>query len=355
MKKRVLVLMSGGVDSSVAACLLKKQGYEVIGITLKVWPTERCGVEGRRSCCSLKGVEDARRAASQLDIPFYVLDYVTEFESDVISSFLNDYAAARTPNPCALCNDKIKFGRIFADADKFSAGHIATGHYARIEESGSGFLLKEAKDLSKDQSYFLFGINRAFLGRIIFPLGGYPKDEVREIAKRAGLSVHDKADSQEICFIPDDDLKGFISKNRPGALKKGPVFDEGGRLIGEHGGIAFYTIGQRKGLGIATSAPRYVTRIDGEANAIYLGREDKLMSSSLLAERPNWISIDGISGELDCLARIRYGAPKTKCRMYPVEGGGIKVEFASPQRAVTPGQAVVFYDGDIVIGGAWIR
>jgi tRNA-uridine 2-sulfurtransferase len=352
-KKRVVVAMSGGVDSSVAACLLVKEGYEVIGITLRLFDARP---DESSACCGIQGIEDARGVAARLDIPFYALNDKKEFEKKVIDIFSEEYANGRTPNPCVVCNCKIKFGSLLAKAKTIDADNIATGHYARVEyDHDSGrYLLKKGSDRKKDQSYFLHGLSQEQLKHVLFPLGELTKDEVRAIARKFELKVHNKPGSQEICFIPDDDYKNYLLKRDPSLSKKGKITDSHGKILGYHRGIAFYTVGQRKGLGISSLSPLYVARIDAEKNTIVVGEESGLYSTELTASKMNWISCPAPEKPMPVSACIRYNHIPEEAMVFPVSKDRIKVVFSKPQRAVTPGQSVVFYDNDIVVAGGII-
>lgn len=360
--KRVAVAMSGGVDSSVAAALLVKKGYDVVGISMKLWPAEFCGREKPKSCCSTKDLADARFVAGQLKIPFYAVNFSKEFKSDVMDYFAAEYAAGRTPNPCIACNNKIKFGTLLKKAEELRADYIATGHYAKIayDKKSKKFILKQAKDRTKDQSYVLFGLNQKQLSRTIFPLGDYKKKEVRRLSKRLGLKTADKKESQEICFIWDNDYPEFLKKRYGIKPKAGYIVDKNGDILGEHPGFMFFTIGQRRGLGLGgNKEPMYVTDIDAKNNKITAGPREELKKDTLFAENLNWINYPNVGAGRDLplqsplkvKAQIRYNHKAAPAVVYP-DG---RVVFSKPQEAVTPGQAVVFYKGEKVMGGGWIR
>jgi len=357
-KKKVMVGMSGGVDSSVAAAILLEKGYDVIGVTMKIWPEsnseERIREDG---CCSLFAVEDARRVADKLDIPYYVMNFVDIFEDKVINYFTGEYLRGRTPNPCIACNRFVKFEALLYKAVSMGIDYIATGHYAKIiyDESIGRYLLKKAVTASKDQTYALYTLTQEQLARTLMPIGDFTKDQVREKAKELGLSVASKPDSQEICFVPDNDYGKFISENTDEKVEEGDFVDIHGNVLGRHKGIIHYTVGQRKGLGIALGKPMYVVKIDAENNRVVLGEEDEVFSSELIADDLNFISIEKLEGEKRVTAKIRYSAKEADATIYPMENGRVKVVFDTPQRAITPGQSVVFYDGDVVVGGGIIQ
>ena len=347
---RVLVAMSGGVDSSVAAAILKNQGYEVIGVSLKFW-----GDENR--CCSEKDLQDARAVSKQLKIPHHILSLEKIFKKEIIDYFVSDYLKGRTPNPCVVCNKKIKFDVLLKKADELNAQFIATGHYVILEDSEKfkTKVLKRSKEKRKDQSYFLPRLTKADLQRALFPLGSFAKSEIREFARKANLPVHEKSESQEICFIPDGNVDAFI-KRQQGKEKppKGLIINKEGQRIGSHDGISGFTIGQRKGLGIAIGKPAYVTRIDAESGTVVVGDWDDLFNSSFLASDPQWINSQKINSSSRYKVKIRYRHQPQWAEVFPRKNNRIKVRFDSPQRAITPGQLAVFYDNDIVMGSAWI-
>ncbi len=349
--------MSGGVDSSASAVLLKEQGYEVIGLFMRTGAHSAAAdarPDNKKGCCSAIDAGDARRVADKLDIPFYALDFEREFDR-IIDYFADEYLAGRTPNPCVVCNNWLKFGKLWAFGKQLGADFIATGHYARIinGEDGSPQLHRGA-DPEKDQSYVLHGIHRKVLPHLLFPVGGYRKQEIRAIAQRAGLPVFDKPDSVEICFVPDGDHARLIRERRPALATAGSVVDPEGNVLGEHDGYERFTIGQRKGLGIATDRKRFVLEIVPETRTVVLGDREDLLSTSLLASKVNWL-IDLPEGEpLCCTAKIRYRHAGAPASVLALLDGGARVEFDEPQSAITPGQAVVFYDGDRVLGGGWI-
>jgi tRNA-specific 2-thiouridylase len=380
--------MSGGVDSSVAAAVLKERGFEVIGATMQVWPGFLPVGESEGGCCSLAAIEDARRVAAIIGIPYYVLNFRERFEEEVITYFAREYASGRTPNPCIRCNQRIKFGHLLRKAREMGAAFVATGHYARVRkdpETGRWLLLR-AKDPQKDQTYVLYSMTQDELAHTLFPIGDFTKDEVRGMAASLGLPVAEKRESQEICFIPDNDYRRFLREYLPGIAKHGPILDLDGNVVGEHEGVAFYTIGQRKGLGIASAEPLYVVDIDPAENAVVVGKAGDLLDAGLVAQGLNWIPFDRLEAPIRVEAKIRYRTPGVSATVAPVseaaarwderagpelsqvgplrdevgEAGPaeaaetVEVRFVTPQRAATPGQSVVFYDGDVVVGGGVI-
>lgn len=348
MNNSVIIGMSGGVDSSASAALLKNQGYRVVGVTMKMWN----GEQADGGCCSFSAIDDAKAVARKLGIEHYVIDYQKEFEENVVKYFIDEYKSGRTPNPCTLCNKHIKFNALLKLADQLGVDCIATGHYARIEEKNGRFLLMRPDDRKKDQTYFLYNMTQEQLKRTVFPLYGVTKEETRQIAREIGLDVAEKTDSQDICFIPDGDYVKFITW-RDGKMPEGNFVDTDGNILGRHKGIMNYTIGQRKGLGIALNRPMYVIAINPKNNTVVLGPDGTQLNGSLKAHSINMIAIDKITQPFECTAKIRYNAPDVPCTVYPDENG-FKVTFEQPQKSVTPGQMVVLYDNNTVIGGGII-
>lgn len=358
MRRRVVVAMSGGVDSAVAAALLVQQGYEVIGVTMQIWESVTPEEEARRGgCCSLAAVDDARRVADLLGIPYYVLNMRGEFAANVIDYFVGEYARGRTPNPCIACNARVKFETLLRKALELGADHLATGHYARLEldrETGR-YLLRRGVDRRKDQSYVLYNLRQEQMRHLLFPLGEYTKAEVRRLAAERGLPVAEKPESQEICFVEDDDHAGFVAERAPEAVRPGPILDARGNMIGTHRGLPHYTVGQRRGLGIAADRPLYVTEIDAGRNAIVVGTAEETLRRGMRVAEVNFIPFDRLTEELAVTCQIRYKAEPQPAVIRPAGDQAVDVEFSEPQRAVTPGQAAVFYQGDLVVGGGTIE
>ncbi|HEV2439703.1 MAG TPA: tRNA 2-thiouridine(34) synthase MnmA [bacterium] len=365
---RVAVAMSGGVDSAVAAALMVEAGHDVVGFTMNLWPAWVPPADDGPGCCGLGAIDDARAVARTLAIPHYVLNLRDAFERAVIQEFAGEYARGRTPNPCIACNRAIKFALLLERVRALGMERLATGHYARIEQGPDGAVrLLRAVDRRKDQSYVLAGVARGQLAQVEFPVGAHTKPEIRAIARRFGLRVADKADSQEICFVPRGDHSEVVARYAPDAVRPGPVFDGRGRQIGEHRGIARYTVGQRRGLGgVAPSSgngaasheggerPRYVVAIDGARNALRVGDADELRCQELLAGDANWIAIGDLREQRAVTARIRHGGDDVPAVITPAGPKRVRVEFLEPPRAAAPGQAIAFYEGDVVVGGAVI-
>jgi len=388
-KQRVLLGMSGGVDSSVAGYLLREQGYEVIGVTMKVWPQD-CISRAEDKCCGPQAIADARGVAHSLGIPHYVVDEADQFERLVIDYFSSEYQAGRTPNPCVMCNEKLKFGNLWSKAAALGCDYIATGHYAVIEhvdatpssregKCGDGAastfaVLRKGIDARKDQSYFLFSLRQPQLRRALTPLGTMTKPQIREIAHSLGLRVADKSDSQEICFVPGNDYKAFLRSHLgEDEFHRGEIYDVHGNLVGEHDGLELFTIGQRKGLPGGSPHPRYVVDLDPETNRVIVGNADDLICDEFTIDRVNWhpvaagadrggavhterarVNAPGYNEEIQATVKIRYNHPGTLASVTPLEHGRARIRLHQPQRAVTPGQAAVIYDGDLVLGGGWI-
>jgi len=352
---RVMVAMSGGVDSSVAAALLKKEGHEVVGVTMRIWNGEPLPEQERGHCCygpDEEDIEDARKVAQALDIPFHVFDLRREYKNEVLDYVLREYLCGRTPNPCIRCNRRVKLDKLVEKAWQAGIGfdYVATGHYARVEWSQSKrrYLLKKASDETKDQSYFLSSLSQAQLGRCLFPLGNHTKKEVRGLASAFDLAMDDRPESQDF-------VAGGYSSLFRAAARPGPILDRQGNVLGEHRGIPFYTIGQRKGLGISAREALYVTSIDQERNAIVAGTREELYEDELICAQPNWIAIPGLRHPTKVKAKIRYSHRETEAVIAPLAKDEVHVKFKEPQMAITPGQAVVFYNRDVVLGGGTIE
>jgi tRNA-specific 2-thiouridylase len=384
-RQRIVVGMSGGVDSSATAALLLEQGYEVIGITLKLWPQD-CVNRAEDKCCGPQAVTDARAVCHKLGIPYYLIDEAAEFQKHVIQYFADEYKVGRTPNPCVLCNQNLKFGRLINRADQLGAQFIATGHFARIERAFPGsadvssastqensgrrdasaprfveqsrsegrYLLKRGRDRRKDQSYFLFSLRQDQLARAMFPLGEKTKSDTREVARHCQLKTADKKESMEICFVPDNDYGKFLREANLAQKHRGEIVNLHGRVLGHHDGIEFYTIGQRKGLGITTARPVYVIELDAANNRVIVGDDSALDRDEFTVDGCNWIPFDHLTEPIEVTTKIRYNHPGTAATVTPLGVGGAKVKLHEPQRAITPGQAAVFYQDDLVVGGGWI-
>lgn len=348
---KALIGMSGGVDSSVAAYLTQRSGCDCIGATMRLYTGEEPG-----SCCALEDVEDARSVASRMGIPFYVFNFSRDFEERVIQDFVRRYQQGLTPNPCITCNRHLKFDRFLRRATELGCDWIVTGHYARIIQTADGrWCLQKAVDADKDQTYFLYTMTQEQLARTRFPLGNLTKAQVRQIAEEQGFVNARKRDSQDICFVPDGDYMAFLQRYTGQAATPGCFLDESGRVVGAHRGAAGYTLGQRKGLGLAMGAPVYVTGKDMDANTVTVGPNSSLYRKTLVAGDLNWMRVEALPTPLRCGAKIRSRMMEQPATVYPMENGRVRVEFDQPQRAITPGQAVVFYQGDLVVGGGTIE
>ncbi|MDD5141230.1 MAG: tRNA 2-thiouridine(34) synthase MnmA [Verrucomicrobiales bacterium] len=382
-RQRVVCGMSGGVDSSATAALLLEQGFDVVGITLKLWPQD-CVNRAEDKCCGPQAVTDARSVCDKLGVPYYLIDEAAEFQKHVIQYFADEYKAGRTPNPCVMCNQNLKFGRLIDRADQLGADYIATGHFARVERAGNNselgssrreeahsnydaggqslltsaatgrYLLKRGRDARKDQSYFLFSLRQDQLARILFPLGEKTKSDTREVARHCNLKTADKEESMEICFVPDKDYGKFLQEANLAQKHRGEIVDLHGHVLGHHDGIEFYTIGQRKGLGITTPKPVYVVELDVENNRVIVGDDAALDRDEFIADRCNWHPFEKLLDPIEVTAKIRYNHPGVAATVTPLENGKVKVKLHTPQRAITPGQAAVFYQDDLVVGGGWI-
>lgn len=358
MKKRVVIGMSGGVDSSVAAYLLKQQGYDVIGVTMQIWQDKsKEAVEKEGGCCSLSAVEDARRVCAKLDIPFYVMNFKEVFEKLVIDYFVEEYMLGRTPNPCIACNKFIKFDALLERSMALDAEYVATGHYARIlyNENLKRYIIRKSAAPDKDQTYVLYNLTQDQLKHILMPLGDYNKNQVREIARELGLGTANKPESQEICFVEDNNYGRFLSERRGSEINPGLFVDTKGKKLGIHKGIAHYTIGQRKGLGIALGKPMFVVEIIPEKNLVVLGDEEEVFTRELIASKMNFITLEKLEEPIEVKAKIRYSAKEAAAKVILLDDDRVKVIFDEPQRAITPGQAVVFYQEDVLVGGGTIE
>ncbi|MBI3893190.1 MAG: tRNA 2-thiouridine(34) synthase MnmA [Candidatus Wallbacteria bacterium] len=354
--QRVVVAMSGGVDSSVAAALLKEQGHEVIGMTMKTWASKDAASPAQKSCCSVDDMGDARRVADRLDIPFYVVNLAEDFERRVIGNFVTEYLAGRTPNPCLLCNSQLKFGRLLDKARAVGASRVATGHYARaaVNPDTGRHAVFRAADPSKDQSYTLYGLDQEQLAAALFPLADLTKERTRELARGLGLATSEKPDSQDICFVAKD-YRDFLRGRAADRIAPGDFVDEAGQILGRHEGAAYYTVGQRRGLGVALSARHYVLSVDAAANRVVLGKRHSLLVRALSTGDVNWVGIAEPACPVECLVQYRYGSEAHAATLHASAPGRVRVEFATPQLATSPGQSAVFYDTrGMVLGGGVI-
>ena len=355
--KRALIAMSGGVDSSVAALLMKQKGYDCIGVTMKLYDNEDVGICSDKTCCSVRDVEDARQVAAGIDIPYYVYNFTGDFREEVIERFVDAYEHGRTPNPCIDCNRYMKFGALFAKAGELGCDLVVTGHYARVryDEARGRYLLLKGLDAEKDQSYVLYQMTQEQLAHVQFPLGELSKPETRELAAAAGMDNAEKHESQDICFVPDGNYAAFIERFRGKAFPPGDFIDREGRVLGQHKGIIRYTIGQRKHLGIALQKPAYVCRINPERNTVTLGSNEDLFIRELIAADVNLIAVDRIDRPMAVTARVRYHQKEKPAVVEQIAEDRLRLTFEEPQRAITPGQSVVMYQGDVVIGGGVIE
>ena len=359
--KKVAGAMSGGVDSSVAAALLKKDGYDVVGLTMHLWDYDSVGgnIFSESSCCSVETANDARTVCLNLDIPHYVIDVRDAFEKAVVSNFSREYLNGRTPNPCILCNSEMKWKALLDKAKELGYEYFSTGHYARVElDKKSGrYLLLRGIDLTKDQAYALWRLTQSQLKRTLFPLGNFSKVEIRKLAAELNLKTKDKQESQEICFVPDEDYSRFLDERHPGLKEKlaaGEILDQQNNVLGTHKGFPFYTIGQRKGLGIAVGKPMYVTKIEAKSNRVFVGDKEDLINKGLIAGETNWVAIENLEKPKKVNVKIRYNDTGKPATIFP-HAEGVKVVFDTYHQAVTPGQSAVFFNGDVVVGGGVIE
>lgn len=355
-KKKVVIGMSGGVDSSVAAYLLKKSGYDVMGVTMQIWQDEDTfAQEENGGCCGLSAVDDARRVAQDLQIPYYVMNFKQEFKENVMDYFVKEYLQGRTPNPCIACNRYVKWESLLKRSLDIGADFIATGHYARVVKLENGrFALKKSATAAKDQTYALYNLTQFQLSHTLMPVGEYTKDEIREIAENINLRVANKPDSQEICFIPDNDYAKFIEENSGKKIEEGNFVTTSGEILGKHKGISHYTVGQRKGLNLALGKPVFVVELRPDTNEVVIGDNEEVFGERLYANQLNFMTVEHLDGDMQVSAKIRYNHQGSKATIRMVSDDVLECVFEEPQRAITPGQAVVFYDGDYVVGGGTI-
>jgi tRNA-specific 2-thiouridylase len=355
-RTRIVAAMSGGVDSSVAAALLHEEGHDVVGVSMQLYD-QRDGGHEYGSCCSLEDLYDARRVASAVGFPHYIMNFERQFDDQVVSNFVAEYERGRTPIPCARCNSDLKFSALLERAQALGSELVATGHYAQVgrDEAGGRWVLKRGTDDQKDQSYFLWALTQDQLSRAVFPIGGLSKQAVREFARERGLPVANKPESQEICFIPDGDYAAFVARRASESIQDGPLVAQDGRLLGRHPGIHHFTVGQRKGLGLSSSTALHVLEIRPEDRAVVVGPRSALERRRLTAGGVNWIACERLKGSLRVSAQIRHRHTPAAGLIHAVDDGHVAMEFDSPQAAITPGQAVVFYDGEVVVGGGWIE